>query len=350
MNRWLPRPEDPTVFIADVASNHDADLERAKHLIHLAHEAGADAVKFQHFLAKDIVSDYGFRNLGGQLSHQAGWKKSVYEVYEHYELNRDWNAELFATAAEAGIPFMTTPYDQAAVEQLAGDVPAFKVGSGDVTWTAFLELIAQQGKPVLLATGAASMEDVERAVAAVQRHTDQLVLMQCNTNYTGDPDNFRYVNLNVLRTFAERWPGMPLGLSDHTPGHAAVLGAIALGARVVEKHFTDDNDRDGPDHAFSLNPTTWRDMVERARELELAFGDGVKRIEANERDTVVVQRRAVRLTRDVDAGETLSAGDLEVLRPAPPGALQPYELDGAIGRRVAVPKPAGSALEAGDLC
>jgi len=346
----LPARGEPTLFIADVASNHDADLGRAKELIHLAHEAGADAVKFQHFLAKDIVSDYGFKQLSGQLSHQAGWKKSVYEVYEHYELDRDWNDDLAATAADVGIPFMTTPYDVAAVEQVADRVPAFKVGSGDITWTAFLEVIASQGKPVLIATGAATMDDVERAMAAVQKHTDDICLMQCNTNYTGDPDNFRYVNLAVLRTFAERWPGVVLGLSDHTSGHAAVLGAVTLGARVVEKHFTDDNDRDGPDHAFSLNPVTWREMVDRTRELELAFGDGVKRIEPNEADTVVVQRRCIRLTRDVDAGETLSAADLEVLRPAPAGALAPYELDATIGRKLAVSKPAGAALEAGDLC
>ena len=143
---------------------------------------------------------------------------------------------------------------------------------------------------------------------------------------------------------------MVLGLSDHTPGHAAVLGAVTLGARVVEKHFTDDNDREGPDHAFSLNPLTWRDMVERTRELELALGDGVKRLEPNEADTIVVQRRCVRLARDVEAGETLTAGDLQVLRPAPAGALAPYELDAAVGRRMAVAKPAGAALEAADLC
>jgi sialic acid synthase SpsE len=340
---------DPTFFVADVASNHDGDLGRAKELIRLAREAGADAVKFQHFLARDIVSDRGFRELGGQLSHQSGWKRSVYEVYERYELNRDWNDELVQTAADAGITFMTTPYDRAAVESMAPHVPAFKIGSGDITWTDFLELIATQGKPVLLATGAADMADVERAVAAIRRHTDELVLMQCNTNYTGDPENFRYVNLNVLRTFAERWPGVPLGLSDHTTGHAAVLGAIALGARVVEKHFTDDNDREGPDHAFSLNPAAWREMVDRSRELEAALGDGVKRVEPNERDTIVVQRRALRLTRDKQAGDVIAADDLEALRPAPAGALAPYAADQVLGHRLAVAKPAGAAIERGDV-
>jgi N-acetylneuraminate synthase len=341
--------ESPTYFIADVASNHDGDLERAKHLIHLCAEAGADCAKFQHFLAKDIVSDYGFRNLGGQMAHQAAWEKPVYEVYEDYELNRSWNGELARTAGEAGIDFMTTPYDFQAVEEVAPLVPAYKIGSGDITWTDMLRRVAREGKPVLLATGASAMDDVVRAVEAVLAENRQLLLMQCNTNYTGDPENFRYVNLRVLDAFGERWPGMPLGLSDHTPGHAAVLGAIALGARAVEKHFTDDNDRVGPDHAFSLNPATWREMVDRSRELELALGDGEKRIEPNERDSAIVQRRALRLRVQKQAGDELSADDLESLRPAPEGTVPPYALEQVVGRRLSTAKDAGEALVAGDV-
>ena len=336
--------DEPTYFIADIAANHDGDLERAKQLIWQAKEAGADAAKFQHFLARHIVSDRGFRQLGGQLSHQAKWGKPVYEVYEQYELNRDWTPELAATAEEAGIDFMTTPYDAEALENVGHLIPAYKIGSGDITWTQFLELVASQGKPVLLACGASSMEDVERAVAAVLAHTRDLVLMQCNTNYTGSLENLGHVNLNVLRTFAERWPGLPLGLSDHTPRHATVLGAVTLGARVVEKHFTDDNDREGPDHPFSMTPATWREMVDRTRELEAALGDGVKRVEDNERDTIVVQRRALRLTRDVAAGETLSEDDLESLRPAPSGALEPHQLGEVVGRSLTVAKVAGDEI------
>ena len=123
-------------------------------------------------------------------------------------------------------------------------------------------MIAQKGKPVLLATGAATMEDVERAVATVLAYNRKLVLLQCNTNYTGSLENFRFINLRVLETYTIRYPHMVLGLSDHTPGHSAVLGAIALGARVIEKHFTDDNRRIGPDHSFAMNPRTWREMID----------------------------------------------------------------------------------------
>jgi len=339
----------PTYFVADIASNHDGDLERAKALIHHAAEAGADAVKFQHFKARSIVSDVGFKELGSQLSHQAGWKKSVYEVYEDCELDRSWNEILADEAKAAKVDFMTTPYDVDAVNECAPLVAAFKVGSGDITWTQNLELIAQQNKPVLLATGASTQEDTTRAVEALLKHNREICLMQCNTNYTGSLENFRYVNLNVLRSFAVQYPGMILGLSDHTPGHAAVLGAVALGARMIEKHFTDDNGRTGPDHAFSLNPKTWRDMVDRTRELEFALGDGIKRIEANEAKTIVVQRRCLRLTRDLPVGSVLAAGDLEPLRPAPVDSLPPYRLEELVGRRLSGAKKSGEALYLADL-
>lgn len=342
-------PTAPTYFIADVASNHDGDLERAKALIHSAKKAGADAVKFQHFKAEKIVSDRGFRDLGSQLSHQAKWGKPVFDVYRQYECNRDWNSALVEAAREAGIDFLTTPYDVEAVDMLDRFLPAYKVGSGDVTWTDFLVQIAARGKPVLLATGAATMSDVERAVDAVLSVNQKIVLMQCNTNYTGALENFHHVNLRVIQTYSIRYPGMLLGLSDHTPGHATVLGAIALGARVIEKHFTDDNSRVGPDHSFSMNPVTWRDMVDRARELEAAFGDGMKRVEDNERETVVLQQRCLRLERDLPANHRLGANDLEALRPAPDDALKPYQLELVIGRVLKADLPRGHALNLDDL-
>ena len=188
------------------------------------------------------------------------------------------------------------------------------------------------------------MEEVERAVEAALGKTRQLCLMQCNTNYTGSLENFGNVNLNVLRAFALKYPGMPLGLSDHTPGHAAVLGAVALGACAVEKHFTDDNYRDGPDHPFSMNPVSWSDMVDRTRELELALGDGIKRIEANEVDSSIVQRRCMRLTKDIAAGEVLSETHLEALRPRPEGSVEPFEVDMVIGQPVKAALKKGDAL------
>ncbi len=339
-------PGAPVYFIADIASSHDGELSRAVDLIHLAAEAGADCAKFQHFLAKDIVSDEGFAALGGQSAHQAQWKASVYEVFEKYQTPRDWTQTLVETCRQAGIDYMTTPYDTAALDLMAPLVKAWKIGSGDLGWPQFIEAVAAYEKPVFVATGAATMDDVRRAVAAVLAHTPNLCLMQCNTNYTGSAANFAHVNLQVLSTYAREYPGMVLGLSDHTAGHATVLGAIALGARAVEKHFTDDNSREGPDHGFSMNPQSWRDMVERARELELALGDGVKRIEDNERDAFVVQRRAVRARTDLPAGTVLGAEHVEMLRPCPPGALQPWQLDTVLGRTLTCALDKGAALRA----
>jgi sialic acid synthase SpsE len=331
----------PTYFVADIAANHDGDLERAKALIHLAAEAGADAAKFQHFSAATIVSDVGFRALGSQQSHQAGWRKSVFQVYQDASVSLDWTPVLVDTCKRAGITFFTSPYSPELVDYIDPYVSAYKIGSGDITWIDIVRHIASKQKPYMLAAGASSMDDVDRAVAACLAINPRLALMQCNTNYTASLENFRYIQLNVLRSFRAMYPDLVLGLSDHTPGHATVLGAIALGARVVEKHFTDDNERNGPDHRFSMDPRHWREMVNRSRELEAALGTGVKQVEQNERETVVLQRRAIRLSHNIPAGHVLTQDDLIVLRPCPVDGLPPYRLSEVVGR------PVRSALQSG---
>jgi sialic acid synthase SpsE len=340
---------EPAYFIADIAANHDGELGRARELIWRAAEAGADCAKFQHFLSGKIVSGRGFEDLGAQVAHQSSWKASVVEVYDQYHTRRDWTQALVDTCREAGVDYMTTPYDAEALESQLPHVPAIKIGSGDITFDPLVTQAAASGKPLLLATGAADMSDVEHAVDQVLAVTRQLVLMQCNTNYSGSEDNFRSVNLRVLQTFASRWPGMVLGFSDHTPGHAAVLGAVTLGARVIEKHFTEDNARTGPDHGFAMNPLTWREMVRATRQLEAALGDGVKRVEANEQETIVVQRRALRLRHGLEAGRSIGPDDLEALRPCPADALDPRHLLSVLGRTLTTAKAAGDALRWTDL-
>lgn len=322
---------EPTYFIADIAANHDGQLDRAVALIRLAAEAGADAAKFQHFRAPRIVSRAGFESLPGQLGHQATWKRSVYEVYEAASIPWDWTETLKEVCADAKVDFFSAPYDLETVDMLDSYVLAYKVGSGDVTWLEELQHIAGKGKPVFLATGASDLGEVQRAVGTVLRLNRHLVLMQCNTNYTGSTENFRYVQLNVLRTFRSMYPDLVLGLSDHTPGHAAVLGAVTLGARVIEKHFTDDCAREGPDHGFALDASAWCEMVNRTRELELALGDGNKVVQDNERETVVVQRRCLRASKDLSAGTVLTRACIEPLRPAPADSIPPYELSRVLG-------------------
>jgi sialic acid synthase SpsE len=332
-------------FIADIAANHDGDIQRAKDLIYLAKEAGADCAKFQHFIVSNIVSDVGFSFLdNAKMSHQASWQKSVSEIYDQYHTKREWNDVLIETCKTVDIEFMTTPYDIEAMDGLQGAVNAIKIGSGDITYTPFLQKIAKLGKPILLATGAANIKETIASVETILTTNSNICLMQCNTNYTGSNENFKYVNLNVLKTFATLYPNMPLGFSDHTSGHSAVLGAIALGARVIEKHFTDDTSRIGPDHHFALNAASWKEMVVSSEELWNSLGDGIKRVENNELDTVIIQRRAIRLVSDKPAGHVLSAKDLEYLRPCPLDALTPDQTDSCIGKTLKEALPAGSHL------
>lgn len=289
----------PPYFIADIAANHDGDLNRAYKLIELAKESGADAAKFQNFKAATIVSDKGFKSMGAQLSHQSSWKKSVYEVYEE---PRWMMIGLPSSRKDATKLESNTLLAPMICIRLTGQIPYvdyFKIGSGDITWTEILEHIALKSKPVCLATGAASLEEVERAVNTIEQANENLILMQCNTNYTASTENFKYINLNVLKTYKALFPDVVLGLSDHTKGHVAVLGAIALGARVIEKHFTDDNDREGPDHKFSTTPQEWREMVDDSNKLFAALGDGIKRIEENEKQTCLVQKRGVYVNKDI---------------------------------------------------
>ena len=328
---------EPLYFIADIGANHDGNINRAYKLIELAKEAGADAAKFQNFQASKIVSKVGFEKLGTQLSHQSSWKKSVYEVYEDASVSLDWTPLLKAKCKEVGIDFFTSAYDFESVDSVDPFVDLYKIGSGDITWIEIIEYIAKKNKPVLIATGASEMTDVVRAMNAIEAITEDVVLMQCNTNYTLDKDKYRYVNLNVLKYFAQRFPNSILGLSDHTLGHATVLGAIALGAVVIEKHFTDSNDNDGPDHKFAMNPKTWREMVDNANEVYYALGDGVKRIEENEKKSLIVQRRSLRAVSDFEIGHVIINEDLEALRPIPEDGYSPYKIGELLGKVLVTP-------------
>lgn len=334
----------PTYFIADIGSNHDGDIKRAKNLIRLAKKAGADAVKFQHFIAEKIVSDFGFKSINQQMSHQAKWKDTVFNIYKKYECSRAWTEELLQVASQVNIDFLTTPYDFEALELFKFHVPAFKIGSGDITWLEFIEAISKIGKPVLLSTGASTIEDVKRAVDCIISHNKQIALMQCNTNYTGSYNNFNFVNLKVLKTYSNMYPNMVLGFSDHTPGFTAVLGAVSFGARIIEKHFTDDINREGPDHSFALDPYAWEKMVKATREFEIAMGNGIKKVEENEKDTFIIQRRCIRLKRSLNKGEIISLDDLEILRPAPLGSIPPFEINNVIGKTLLKNKEKGDAL------
>ena len=342
-------PTHPTYFIADIAANHDGDLARAKLLIRLAKEAGAEAAKFQNFRAPKIVSDYGFTHMNGQVSHQAKWKKSVFEVYQGASIPFEWTPVLKEECDKVGIDYFSSPYDFEAIDYLEPFMLAYKIGSGEIDWVEALEYMAHKGKPVILATGASTIGEVQQAVHAILAINKQLVLMQCNTNYTASPDNYDHLHINVLKTYATMFPDVILGLSDHTHALAPVIAAVTLGARVIERHFTDSNDREGPDHKFAMNPQTWANMVAETRLVERALGSADKFISENEKDTAIVQRRCLRAARDIKAGEVFTREMIDVLRPATPGAIKPDQIENVIGTKALSDMPLGKELRWTDL-
>ena len=328
--------ESKTYFIADIAANHDGSLDRAVQLIRLAAEAGADAAKFQNFKAETIVSKRGFAELHRKLAHQSSWKKDVVEVYREASIPLAWTSKLKQTCEESGIDYFTAPYDLDYIEYFKSVTSIIKIGSGDITWLESLRAIAMTNNYIFLATGASSMEDVRNALKVLEKSKKPIVLMQCNTNYTGNPENVEYLNLKVINTYSKEFPEVITGLSDHTSGHLSVLAAVALGAKVIEKHFTDDTSREGPDHGFSLNPDSWKEMIKMTRILESALGDGIKKIEDNEKDSVIVQRRALRYREHLKSGHKIQKSDITALRPCPQNGISPFNIESLVGNTLAI--------------
>ena len=378
-------PTEPVFFIADIASNHGGDLHKAKELIHACAESGVDAVKMQNFTADTIVSDFGFKSIGGLASHQSAWKDSVFESYRKASIPFDWTIELSALAARLGMGYFTSPYSLELTRAVAPYVCALKLGSGDITWHEQILQMCRQGKPLLIASGASTLDEVKSAMRVALSETNQVLLMQCNTNYSANMrdsleqirDNYASINLRVLDTYASLWPELPLGLSDHSHGSMSVLAAVGLfNCCAVEKHFTLDSSQEGQDHSFSMMPGEWQTMVdetaalraelsgvmaseERFRRvvqavqypslLDVLIGDGIKRVEANERATVILQRRAIRAARALTAGQILGASDVIVLRPCPEDALAPWELESVIGKSLLSDIPEGDIIRRADF-
>jgi N-acetylneuraminate synthase len=378
-------PTESVYFIADIASNHGGDIEKAKDLIYACSESKVDAVKMQNFSAQTIVSDYGFKNLTDVQTHQSTWKKSVFQSYEAASIPFEWTLELKSLTEKLGMDYFTSPYSLELVKLVAPFVSAFKVGSGDITWHEIIELMASFGKPLLLATGASNLNEIQLAVEAALKFSNQIILMQCNTNYTArhnedislTRERFSNLNLSVLKTFNELWPNIPTGLSDHTHGSLSVMTAVGLyDCSLVEKHFTLDSSQEGQDHGFSMMPNEWVKMVIETEKLKedlhgvdsfqarlditrqsvdtpefvnLSIGDGIKKVENNEKSTVIVQRRSIRTNRNLLVGDVIQKNDLEVLRPCPLDAYPPYKIEEIIGKKVIRNVESGDYIKTNDI-
>lgn len=301
----------PCYIIAEIGSNFDGDINKAKRLIKLAKESGADCAKFQSFITEKLLSKTGFDK---KSAFQAKWKKPVWQVYKDAEFPREWHKELAAYAKKLKIDFMSTPYDYEAVDLLEKiGVPAYKIGSGDVTFLEFLKHIAKKGKPVLLPTGASTIEEIKDAVNAIKSaKNNKIIILQSVTQY---PSPIEQSNILAMVSLREKF-GFNVGYSDHSPNIAVPVASVAHGACVIEKHFTDNKENTGPDHPHSLNPQEFSYMVKLIRDVEKALGDGTKRIEKAEKQTRIIQRRSVFAVKEIQKGEKFSKENIKCLRPA----------------------------------
>ena len=316
----------PVYIVAEAGSNHDRDLGQAKRLIEVAAEAGADAVKFQTFLADQIVAETTVR--AKYLDAILPPDKSMADLFRDLELPREWHAELKAYTESCGIDFLSTPFDHEAVDLLdALGVKAFKVATYELWHLPLIRDVASRGKPIICSTGMADIGEVADAVAAVRSTgNEQLILMHCVVNY---PPPFADLNLRAIQTMRQAF-GVPVGWSDHTPGWLAAVVATTLGAAVIEKHYTTDRGRPGPDHRFALEPGELAQMVRAIRDTEDALGDGIKRMAPAEADLYVTARRSLFAARAIDPGRIVTEDDVAILRPGT--GIEVRDLPHVIGR------------------
>jgi pseudaminic acid synthase len=303
----------PSYIIAEIGANFDKSLTKAKELCNAAKEAGADCAKFQSFISEKIVSAKGFARM--QLTGVHGsWGRPVDEVFKDAEFPREWHAEIMEHCNKIGIDFSTSPYDFEAVDLCETlKVPFIKIGSGEITWLEMLEYIAKKNIPMILATGDATLSEIDEAIRVIEATgNNKLILLQCITNY---PSMIESANINVLRTYQKAFDILT-GYSDHSPGDIVILGSIAIGGCVVEKHFTLNKKDKGPDHPHSMDVSDLTQMVQRIRQLELAMGSTRKFVVQEEAETVYVQRRGLYAANNIKKGQLIRNEDIVILRPA----------------------------------
>jgi N,N'-diacetyllegionaminate synthase len=315
----------PCFIIAEVGVNHNGDVDVAMDMIDAIADSGADCVKFQTFSADEFVNNpdetYEYMSQGELV------RESQLAMFKRLELKREEFSKLFARATEKGIIPLSTPTDRAAVDLLDNlGAGAFKIGSDDLVYTPFLEYVAGKGKPVFISTGMADVEDIDRAVKVIEKTgNQQICILHCVSLYpTPDAD----INLRKIPVLAQRY-NYPVGFSDHSDGITAALGAVALEACVIEKHFTLDRNMPGPDHRFSSDPKQLTELVLALRKLEASMGKpDLIPVEA-EFEMRHIARRSIVAARDLPSGHIIAEKDLAFQRPGT--GLMPYEMKNLLG-------------------
>ncbi|EAJ1956530.1 N-acetylneuraminate synthase [Campylobacter upsaliensis] len=309
------------LIIAEAGVNHNGDINLAKKLIEQAAKAGADVVKFQTFKANSCVS-VSAKKAKYQLETTAK-EESQLEMIQKLELSYESHFELMKHCKKHGIAFLSTPFDLESVEFLRGlDLPYFKIPSGEITNLPYLKAVAKCKKKVLLSTGMANLGEIEAALTILRKNgTRNITLLHCNTEY---PTPFEDVNLNALKTLKEAFK-LEVGYSDHTEGIVASLGAVALGAVVIEKHFTLDKTMEGPDHRASLEFEELRALCKGIRALEKALGSGIKKASKSEAKNKIIARKSLVAKREIQKGEKFSIENLTTKRPGSGISAMRYE-------------------------
>lgn len=320
-------PGQPCFIIAEAGVNHNGEIELARRLVDAAVEAGADAVKFQTFKAERLVTEEAPKAAYQQKTTSS--EESQQAMLRRLELSEEAHRELLGYCRERGALFMSSPFDEERADFLDRlGVAVFKIPSGELTNLPFLEHVARKGKPMIVSTGMSHLEEVKAAVEAIKRAGNlQVVLLHCLSNYPADPAE---ANLRAMRTM-EAALDRPVGYSDHTPGIEVALAAVALGACVIEKHFTLDRNLPGPDHRASLEPGELAAMIRGIRIVEASLGHGRKEPAPSEADTAAVARKSLVAARDIPAGMTLTEEMITAKRPGT--GLPPSMRDSLVGRQ-----------------
>lgn len=314
-------------IMAEAGVNHNGSLDTAKKLADTAASCGADAVKFQTFKAEKMITRQAQKALY-QIENGAGGENQL-EMVKKLELPFEQFRELHAYCKAVKTDFISTPFDVESIEFLTAlDIPFWKIPSGGITDYPCLVALARTGKPVILSTGMSTLSEVEEAVCLLQKNgSGPITLLQCNTQYPTPPQD---ANLLAMRTMSDAF-GLPVGYSDHTEGIEIALAAVALGACVIEKHFTLDKNMQGPDHKASLNPEELRNLVTGIRKIEMALGTGVKSPTGSEKMNLVVVRKSIVAARRIKKGEELTSENLTTKRPA--GGISPMKWPKVIGKK-----------------
>ena len=298
-------------IIAEAGDNHNGNLELAFQLVDKAAQAGADCVKFQTFVTEEVISKRAEK--AEYQKESTGADESQYEMVKKLELAFDNFRQLQQYAKEKGLMFLSTPFDIPSVDFLNSiDIPCFKIPSGEITNLPYLIRIAQTGRDIILSTGMAEVEEIEAAVKALRENgAGEISLLHCNTEY---PTPMEDVNLRAMLTLKEKF-SVRVGYSDHTKGIEVPIAAAAMGAEIIEKHFTLDHNMEGPDHKASLEPDELKAMVEGIRNIEKALGNGIKTASRSEKKNMDIARKSIVARRKIAKGETLTEDNLAVKRP-----------------------------------